>query len=88
MRCRLGKQAIVDAVLDYLEDKYALPSAHHLSPLERIAHLREWRKWEGVTGLRSVCASDGDDDKGKGDDDDWDNRPSQYELPIESRHSL
>ena len=45
MRCKLGKQAIVDAVLDYLESKYALSSAHHVSPLERIVRLRERVKW-------------------------------------------
>jgi uncharacterized protein len=46
MRCKLGKQAIVDAVLDYLENKYALSFAHNGSPLERIARLRERAKWE------------------------------------------
>ena len=46
MRCKLGKQAIVDAVLDYLESKYALSSAHNVSPLERIVRLRERVKWE------------------------------------------
>src|SRR5579859_7905685 len=40
MRCKLGKQAIVEAVLDYLEGKHALPSTHDLVPLERIARLR------------------------------------------------
>ena len=46
MRCKLGKQAIVDAVLDYLESKYALSSAHNVSPLERLVRLRERVKWE------------------------------------------
>jgi uncharacterized protein len=41
MHCKLGKQAIVDAVLDYLEDKYALPPARNLSPLERVVRLQE-----------------------------------------------
>jgi len=42
MRCKLGKQAIVDAALDYLESKYALSSDHNVSPLERIVRLRKW----------------------------------------------
>jgi uncharacterized protein len=41
MRCKLGKQAIVDAVLDYLEGKCGLSPANHVSPLERIVRLRE-----------------------------------------------
>ena len=41
MRCKLGKQAIVDAVLDYLERKYALSTAHDVPPLERLMRLRE-----------------------------------------------
>lgn len=44
MLCKLGRQAIVDAVLDYLESKYALPSTHNLSPLERIMRLRQRAK--------------------------------------------
>jgi len=53
MRCRLGKQAIVDAVLDYLESRCALPSAHNVSPLERIVCLREWGRWELIDEMWS-----------------------------------
>jgi len=67
MRCRLGKQAIVDAVLDYLEGKYALSSARALSPLERIVRLRERVEWDVSDALWSA-QSDGDD----GDWKDWD----------------
>jgi uncharacterized protein len=71
MRCKLGKQAIVDAVLDYLESRYALPLAHDVSPLERIIRLREWGKWELVDEIWSAAISWHDDDD---DDDfsDWD----------------
>jgi len=59
MRCRLGKQAIVEAVLDYLESKYALPSAHKISLLERIIRLRELGTHEMEDEVWSVW-SDGD----------------------------
>ena len=64
MRCRLGKQAIVDAVLDYLESKSALPSVHDVSPLERIVHLREWGKWEIVDKVWLAQSDGSDDDDG------------------------
>ena len=74
MRCKLGKQAIVDAVLDYLEGKIALRSVHNVSPLERIVRLREWGKWELVDEVWLARSDGGDDDN---DDDkwgDWDKR--------------
>jgi uncharacterized protein len=55
MRCRLSKQATVDAVLDYLEGKYALSSAHHVSPLERVMRLHEWVKGEGADDVLSAA---------------------------------
>src|SRR5579859_4057430 len=71
MRCRLGKQAIVDAVLDYLESKYAHSPAHNLSPLERVVRLREGEK-QGISDqFRFLWSSGGDE----GDDkDDWNKR--------------
>ena len=71
MRCKLGKQAIVDAVLDHLESRYALSSAHDVSPLERIMRLREQVEG-GIAGevLSAATVSStfddsvGDDDKG------------------------
>ena len=64
MRCKLGKQAIVDAVLDYLESKYALSSAHNVSPLERIIRLRE-RVKGGIADevLSTATISFADDDR-------------------------
>ncbi len=68
MRCKLGTQAIVDAVLDYLERKCALSSAHDVSPLERMVRLREWVKggiadevWSAATAWPAW--RDGDDDE-------------------------
>jgi hypothetical protein len=69
MRCKLGKQAIVEAVLDYLEGKYALSPAHNVSPLERIVRLRERGKWESVDEVWSVRSDEDDDDV---DWNDWD----------------
>jgi radical SAM protein with 4Fe4S-binding SPASM domain len=68
MRCKLGKQAIVDAVLDHLESRSALSSAHNVSPLERSMRLREWVKG-GVLSTAAVAFTfDGDDvdDDGNG----------------------
>ena len=70
MRCKLGKQAIVDAVLDYLESKYTLSTAHKVSPLERIARLRERVKWELVDEVWSSLGNGWDDWS------DWSNRPT------------
>ena len=41
MYCRLGKQALMDVVLDYLERKYGLPSVFGLSIVERVSRLQE-----------------------------------------------
>jgi uncharacterized protein len=71
MRCRLGKQAIVDAVLDYLESKYALSSAHKGSPLERIVRLQEQIK-EGIADeVLSIDDISFDDDTWESDWHDW-----------------
>jgi hypothetical protein len=76
MRCKLGKQAIVDAVLEHLESRYAASSAHNVSPLERSMRLRKWVK-EGIADevLSAATASftcDGDDNND--DDPDWGKR--------------
>ena len=41
MYCKLGKQALIDVVLDYLERKYGLPSVFGLSVVERVWRLQE-----------------------------------------------
>ncbi len=69
MRCKLGKQAIVDAVLDYLESKYALSSAHNVSPLERLVRLREGIKSENANEVWSSLDNSWDDWK------DWSDGP-------------
>ena len=63
MRCKLGKQAIVDAVLDYLERKYNPSYARNVSPLERIMRLREGVEWKLADEVwPGSFGSDGDDD--------------------------
>jgi len=53
------KWIVMQATPFWNESKYALPSVHNLSLLERIARLREWRKWE----LMGDDTGDGDEDE-------------------------
>jgi radical SAM protein with 4Fe4S-binding SPASM domain len=72
MRCKLGKQAIVDAVLDHLESRYALSSAHNVSPLERSMRLREWVKGGIADEVLSAATVSFTFDDGPDDDfRDW-----------------
>jgi hypothetical protein len=45
MYCKLGKQVLMDVVLDYLESKYSLPSVFGLSIVERIWRIQEQIKY-------------------------------------------
>jgi hypothetical protein len=51
MHCRLGKQALMDVVLDYLESKYGLLPVFGLSIVERV-----WRIQEQIKYMSSIIA--------------------------------
>jgi uncharacterized protein len=54
MYCRLGKQVLMDVVLDYLEGKYSLQSAFGLSIVERVRRLQEQIKFgDHISGLKN-----------------------------------
>jgi uncharacterized protein len=54
MYCKLGKQALMDVVLDYLESKYGLQSVFGLSIVERVWRLQEQIKSiHNISGLKN-----------------------------------
>jgi len=52
MSCKLGKQVLIDVVLDYLECKCCLPSVVGLSLVERV-----WRLQEQVKSRHDIIIS-------------------------------
>jgi uncharacterized protein len=72
--CRLGKQALMDVVLDYLESKYGLQFVLGSSLIERVSRLQEKMKLMGkikVLSRSTLCVLGVENVKWK-DFDDWD----------------
>ncbi len=73
MSCRLGKQALMDVVLDYLERRYGLQFASGLSIVERV-----WRLQEQIKSLQYIMEFKNTYDSNKtintmqlADEDEW-----------------
>ncbi len=71
MYCKLGKQVLIDVVLDYLERKSGLQPVSGLSVMERAGRLRE-----RIKSVHDISILEEKDDNGKVKEtiqwDDWD----------------
>jgi uncharacterized protein len=83
MYCRLGKQALMDVVLAYLESKYGLQFTSGLSLMERVSRLRDQMKLVDKVSTFQKNSMNGSElemtkwsyntktDSSDWDDDDW-----------------
>ncbi len=67
MYCRLGKQVLMDVVLDYLESKYGLQFVSGLSIVERV-----WRLQEQITYMHDISILETDYNSNAKETIQWD----------------